>query len=52
MNLKGATRRKDEKYHGKEIKNQGQKELGGKVKGKVGKAKEKEEMEKVKREED
>ncbi len=35
MNLSGATRRKDEKYKGKEIKNQGQKEQEGKVKVKV-----------------
>ncbi len=28
-------RRKDEKYQGEEIKNQGQKELGGKVKVKI-----------------
>jgi hypothetical protein len=31
MNLSGATRRKDEKYKGKEIKNQGQKEQEGKA---------------------
>ncbi len=48
INLSRETRGKDEKCQRKEIKNQGQKKLGGKVKVKVGNVKEKEETEKEK----